>query len=513
MKRIFLEKYFPASRTSNMRKEIYGIKQYTGESLHEYWERNMLDAASGGVFVDKTSVQARNLIENMAANSQQFGINMSDPAPKRGNGVNVSSLEQQLIELTNFVHQMAVGSGQTVRACGVYAKVGHATDMCPTLQEGSADQVNAAEGFPGPPQQKYDPYSNTYNPGWKDNPNLRYGNPSVHQPHNQAYRAPYHPPPQRSQIPEPGEFLEKIVKDLATNTLNFQQETRTSIQELNTQMGQLATAVNSGKKLKVSEEVVKKPVKNEHEEKSEVEEEEIVQKEAPSGKFPSLSKYKPIPPFPLALKESRKDEGIKGMYEIFRRCEVNISLLDVIKQIPRYAKFLKELCTVKRKHKLKGCSLYASLNLGPLNKTEIVIQMADRSTIYPRGLLEDVLVQVDNLVFPADFYVLDMKSNNLNSTIFLGRPFLKTSKSIIDVNNVTLTMEFDREVVKFHIFYTLQIPDCESVVNNLDVINHLSQEHKKFVNGDKVKEVIARPIENFTVESFHSDLQVPRKSK
>ncbi|XP_073152997.1 uncharacterized protein [Henckelia pumila] len=367
---------------------------------------------------------------------------------------------------------MAVGNEKTVRACGVCAKVGHATDMCPTIQEGSTEQINAAGGFPGPPQQKYDPYSNTYNPGWKDHPNFRYGNPPVHQPHNQAYRAPYHPPTLHPQIPEPGEFLEKIVKDLSTNTLNFQQETRASIQQLNTQIEQLATAVKrlealnssslpsetvvnlkdnvsaitlrSGKELRVSEEVVKEPVKNEHEEKSEVDEEEIVQKEAPRGKFSPLSEYKLIPTFPLALKESRKDEGIKGLYEIFRRCEVNIPLLDAIKRVPRYAKFLKELCTVKRKHTLKGChkvelgewvsaviqrkvhtkckdpemflipckivdvqldtamldlgasinvmsySVYVSLNLGPLNKTEIVIQMANRSTIYPRGLLEDV---------------------------------------------------------------------------------------------------------------------------
>ena len=43
------------------------------------------------------------------------------------------------------------------------------------------------------------------------------------------------------------------------------------------------------------------------------------------------------------------------MYETFRRCEVNIPFLDAIKQVPCYTKFLKELCTIKRKQKLKGC--------------------------------------------------------------------------------------------------------------------------------------------------------------
>ncbi|RDX82310.1 hypothetical protein CR513_36917, partial [Mucuna pruriens] len=39
MKRMFLEKFFPASRTMTIRKEICGIRQHPGETLHEYWER------------------------------------------------------------------------------------------------------------------------------------------------------------------------------------------------------------------------------------------------------------------------------------------------------------------------------------------------------------------------------------------------------------------------------------------------------------------------------------------
>ena len=39
MKKLFLEKYFPASKAANIRKEICGIRQLNGESLYEYWER------------------------------------------------------------------------------------------------------------------------------------------------------------------------------------------------------------------------------------------------------------------------------------------------------------------------------------------------------------------------------------------------------------------------------------------------------------------------------------------
>ncbi|XP_068655766.1 uncharacterized protein [Aristolochia californica] len=203
-------------------------------------------------------------------------------------------------------------------------------------------------------------------------------------------------------------------------------------------------------------------------------------------KFPPLPDYIPVPPFPQALAESRKDEQNKYLYETFHRCEINIPLLDVIKQVPRYAKFMKELCTIKRKQKLNRCekvrvgenvsaiiqrklpmkckdpgmftipctlgnikfekamidlgasinvmpySIYASLKLGPLNKTGVVIQLHNRSNAYLKGVVEDVLVQVNNLIFPADFYVLDMENGDQSAPIFLGRPFLKTSKTKID---------------------------------------------------------------------------------
>ena len=71
------------------------------------------------------------------------------------------------------------------------------------------------------------------------------------------------------------------------------------------------------------------------------------------------------------------------------------------------------------------------MNAGPLKETGVVIQLADRSIVYPEGVLEDVLVQVNGLIFPAHFFVLDMeddKSSN-SSDILLGRPFLSTART------------------------------------------------------------------------------------
>ncbi|RDX64775.1 hypothetical protein CR513_56627, partial [Mucuna pruriens] len=91
MKRMFLEKFFPTSRTATIRKEICGIRQHSGETLHEYWERfnklcdtcpylrstsltmmdrSMIDVASGGALMYKTPAAARHLISNMTRNTQ-----------------------------------------------------------------------------------------------------------------------------------------------------------------------------------------------------------------------------------------------------------------------------------------------------------------------------------------------------------------------------------------------------------------------------------------------------------
>ncbi|CAN6554603.1 unnamed protein product [Malus baccata var. baccata] len=77
-----------------------------------------------------------------------------------------------------------------------------------------------------------------------------------------------------------------------------------------------------------------------------------------------------------------------------------------------------------------------------------------------KGILEDVLVQVNHLVFPADFYVLEMEDSNHSPQlpILLDRPFIKTARTKIDVFKGTLTMEFDGEVIDFNISDAMRYP-------------------------------------------------------
>ena len=178
------------------------------------------------------------------------------------------------------------------------------------------------------------------------------------------------------------------------------------------------------------------PVEEIKEEK-EVEPKHIIIKED------SMKKSMP-PPFPQALKGKKKASNHTEILEVLRQVKVNIPLLDMIKQVPTYAKFLKDLCcTMKRglnidkkaflteqvsaiiqsktpvKYKdpgsptisvnIKGTcedkelldlgasvnllpySVYKQLGLGELKPTTITLSLADRSVKMPKGMVEDVL--------------------------------------------------------------------------------------------------------------------------
>ncbi|XP_021722788.1 uncharacterized protein LOC110690271 [Chenopodium quinoa] len=121
-------------------------------------------------------------------------------------------------------------------------------------------------------------------------------------------------------------------------------------------------------------------------------------------------------------------------------------------------------------------SLFKSLELGPLHETGVVIQLADRSNVYPKGVVEDVLVKVDELIFPADFYVLDMEHDRQAVPILLGRPFLKTARTKIDVFTGSLTMEFDGQEIVYNIYNSMKYPVDTHSLCSIDIIDPIVQD-------------------------------------
>ncbi|CAN6576789.1 unnamed protein product [Malus baccata var. baccata] len=256
----------------------------------------------------------------------------------------------------------------------------------------------------------------------------------------------------------------------------------------------------------------------------------------------------PNVPFPRRFAQSKKEESEKDILDTFRKVQVNIPLLDAIKQVPRYAKFLKELCTTRKRisnkevvkvsenvsavlqrklppkckdpgsftipcvignTRFEQCmldlgasinvmpySIYASMNLGELKQDGVIIQLADRSNTYPKGVLEDVLVQVNHLIFPADFYVLEMEdsSHAPSLPILLGRPFMKTARTKIYVFMGTLTMEFYGDIIRFNLSETIKYPMEDHSCFAIDIVDSLAQVHLDRMNDDALEIALVHGI-------------------
>ncbi|XP_057540568.1 uncharacterized protein LOC130818415 [Amaranthus tricolor] len=191
-----------------------------------------------------------------------------------------------------------------------------------------------------------------------------------------------------------------------------------------------------------------------------------------------------------ALKERKKHEADKDIYKVFKKCEVNIPLLDALKQIPRYAKVLQELCTEKRKQRLKGIQkVKMSEHISAIFQRKLPPKCGDptdRSNAYPN--------KVGDLIFPADFYVLDMEHDKHSAPILLGRPFMKTAKTKIDVDTGSLTMEFDSSKVEFDIYDSMKFPPKDHSCFAIDLVDTSSQDMFDIDCQDKLKVAIEHDL-------------------
>ncbi|XP_038904498.1 uncharacterized protein LOC120090870 [Benincasa hispida] len=109
----------------------------------------------------------------------------------------------------------------------------------------------------------------------------------------------------------------------------------------------------------------------------------------------------------------------------------------------------KALCDLGTSINLMLLSSYRKLNIGEVQPTTISLHLADRTLTYPRGVVEDVLVKVSDLIFPTDFVVLDMEEDS-EIAIILGSPFLATGRALIDVYDGELTLRVNDENMTFN---------------------------------------------------------------
>ncbi|KAH9780390.1 hypothetical protein KPL71_008058 [Citrus sinensis] len=417
-----------------------------------------------------------------------------------------------------------------------------------------SDQANVIGVMRKP--SNYNPYSNTYNPRWRDHPNFSWSQgfqqngpaapaPPIQQIPQvpQASQLPFRPYNQNQNYsqPRPWEDAFQNFKNGTHSTIEQQNRTidglrnelrvgfnsqAQSVSSLEKMVGQLASSVQT---LAMTVEKVDNKV-----EMSMTKENQIV----PVNVEDSLSEekeetnpqeYVPKAPFPHRLAKGKKGKSTGEILEIFKQVSVNIPLLDVIKQVSSYAKFLKDFCTKKRnilvqkktfltenvssllQHKIPlkckdpgsptiSCSIgnhtienalldlgasvnllpysvFVKLGLGELHPTPVVLQLADRSTKIPRGIVEDVLIQIDKFYFPVDFIIIDTQpihDSRKHIPIILGRPFLATADAHIQCRTGNMQLSFGNMTMELNIFnITKQPHNADDGIVDVDLIEAL----------------------------------------
>ncbi|KAK8995294.1 hypothetical protein V6N11_069733 [Hibiscus sabdariffa] len=111
----------------------------------------------------------------------------------------------------------------------------------------------------------------------------------------------------------------------------------------------------------------------------------------------------------------------------------------------------KALCDPGASINLMPKSVFQKLGIREAKPTTVLLQLVDRSYVQPEGKIEDILVRVDKLIFLADFLILDCETDE-HAPIILRRPFLATSRMLIDFEKGELVLRVDEEQVKINAF-------------------------------------------------------------
>ncbi|GJR29103.1 reverse transcriptase domain-containing protein [Tanacetum coccineum] len=132
---------------------------------------------------------------------------------------------------------------------------------------------------------------------------------------------------------------------------------------------------------------------------------------------------------------------------------------------------------------LMPLSIWKKLSLPELTPTQMILELADRSTTSPSGIAEDVFVKVGKFYFSADFVVVDYVVDP-RVPLILGRPFLRTARALIDVYGEELTLRVDDEAITFKVGQTSRYSYNDVVsINRIDVIDVACEEYAQEVLG------------------------------
>ncbi|XP_042051646.1 uncharacterized protein LOC121796959 [Salvia splendens] len=265
-----------------------------------------------------------------------------------------------------------------------------------------------------------------------------------------------------------------------------------------------------------------------------------------------------VKPYPYLGMVTRKRDATIDMANMFKEVEVKVPLLTALK-MPPISKFVKDylagkineegrliteenvpaviqrsdlpskktdsgmftlpisigeiqvehtMCDLGASINVLPYSIYRKLGAAKLVDTDIMIQLADRSCIHPEGILEDVIVKVNNFLYPADFFIIKMTepAARESSGVLLGRPFLSTTITIIDVRNRRISLDFNGEQFTFNIDEAMKRPTDSENVYSADVTEPLVQEYleEEFLKRQFTDSAVDEEIEREVAEWYES---------
>ncbi|XP_074574654.1 uncharacterized protein LOC141831126 [Curcuma longa] len=457
-----------------------------------------------GALMNKSLEEAEELIENVALNHHQWANERGNvqKIPGKYNVDQYTKLNAQIDALTKRVEGMNFGKVHAVATkIVIYVEIPIIpTEMCPAVacqnQIVQYEQCDAVGAF----NQRNNPYSNTYNPGWRNHPNFSYRNNKVISTKEGLPTKVQQPPKASEEVSDTQRIL-KILEKLESDVVKINEklddhDKRMKMQE--TQIAQISSSLSSRTVGTLPRKTRLQPngALQGHRAQERTDPEgyrtsdklEEVETATPAGPSEQKSQVKNVP-YPQRLLYKQKDEEFEKWYDrlICPSLPNFIKGLISTKDITRPKNVIaltedvtEKILNNKIPQKLKDpgsfflpckignisigrafCDLGASVSIIPyttsvkcgypdLILTPMTLQLADQTCRYPKGLVEDVPVEVGGFTIPTDFVVLDMEEDP-NIPIILGRSFLATSGANIDVKNRKLSLEVGGKKITFNL--------------------------------------------------------------
>nr|XP_028957547.1 uncharacterized protein LOC114824540 [Malus domestica] len=488
--------------------------------------KTLVNASCGGSYKDKNAQEACLLFEKMAADTQQWAVEQpqSRSVFEMSNGspyvtAQIEKMEKRLDAKFDMLLQRIPGSQVAVQqplqaACSICSLTNHDFLSYPhkdAYPEFMAEQVNSFNNFQRP---RYDPYSNFYNPGWRDHSNLRWDEEQHTRPQFQQ------------QVQQPA--ASKAAWEIALQVSGRAPGTFPSQTEPNPRGREECNAIRtlrSGKSYNNSHEnsIGNSQAAELPQTKSAIFADSEIS--ADSGKSQDRSEntaeastktaervYEPPMPYPERLRPKAKDQQLTDFMKTLAKVQINLPLIDAIKNIPSYAKCLKDVCTKKKKlvdfekvilteqcsvvvlHKLPPKkkdpgSFTISCTIGNCYFSSALIDLGASVNLMPYSVFKR-LGEGELKTTSTDFMVLDM-DEDLITPIILGRPFLATALTLIDVEAGTLTFRVEDQTVVFKLFEASIHSGDKQEYMRVDALDGLPS--AKFMNRSSADHLSIKP--------------------